>query len=81
MGQVKKLYQEWLEESFPRHLDDDGQEQEELRAKQEIENWSMDFDAFISKLIASGSAWKNEHGDASSDVQGNIQNMKGGSNE
>ena len=81
MGQVKKLYMDWLEDTFPRshgHEDDDGQEQEDLRMKQEMENWSMDFDSFISRMIHGCTTARAEGeldhlDDASSDVKGKEQ--------
>ena len=75
MGQVKKLYMDWLDETFPRQFDDDGQEQEDLRMKQEMENWSMDFDSFISRMIhgCTTARAEGELGDASSDVKGKEQ--------
>lgn len=89
MGQVKKLYMDWLEDTFPRsdeltrhdshgHEDDDGQEQEDLRMKQEMENWSMDFDSFISRMIhgCTTARAEGELGDASADVKGKEQEGK-----
>lgn len=78
MGQVKKLYMDWLDETFPRQFDDDGQEQEDLRMKQEIENWSMDFDSFISRMIHGCTTARAEGeldhlDDASADVKGKEQ--------
>ena len=78
MGQVKKLYMDWLDETFPRQFDDDGQEQEDLRMKQEMENWSMDFDSFISRMIHGCTTARAEGeldhlDDASADVKGKGQ--------
>jgi hypothetical protein len=71
MGQVKKLYMDWHEQNFPRDFDDDGQEQEDLRMAEEMENWSLDFDAFISRMIHSCTNARAEGalGDAQDDAQ------------
>lgn len=55
MGQVKRLYEEWLQHSH------EVDEQEYLLWEQSRgEDWTVEFDEFISRLVLRGDALRDE---------------------